>query len=493
MDIPKLNQTPAQPTAQSGNTADILGSLRRLGAIDATVLRIEKGEVLLATRLGEIIGKNALDLKTGDQLRIRIGGLDTSPVLKVTRQIAKPIILNTPGQTALTRALVPNQLQTAMVVVQTPESIGIRLNGNRHTINQQVDVKTGQLISLNYRPDKNHIEIKPVDTGQVLKSALTRLLPQAKLAESSNSLVSLVKILQSLASHPRANQSTTQFPASLGLTNSLPQGNTAANTNLKGQEGAQTQLITRLVSMLQSLPKISTLDRVVIQQWAGFLSSAKNVLGIDNPNLENPFSLLKQIPTNEASLRPLLQQWARQILAASNFTAHSKSNLEAPDNESYSNVAKDILKLVEQSINQHQFQQTSVRYQQEQQQPINFSLTIPVTEDESARPLNINIRERKSSAVNEDNAWDIDLNFEFGQLGLISSHITVDGNLISTTFWANQEDTRLKIDRALPEFKQQLLTAGFEPGQFFSLAGPAPTAVEQVRQHFSDTLLDIKV
>ena len=493
MDIFNINQTSSQVTSQPNNSNDILDSLRRLGGTDATVIRIAKGEVLLATRLGEIIGKNVLDLKTGDQVRIRVGGQVSNPVLKVSLPSADRLILNSSRQAALPQALAPNQPQTAIVTTQGSESTGIILNDKQYSITRQATLKTGQLISLIYRPGKSQIEIKPIDTEQVLRSALTRLFPQAMRAGSDQSLVSLVKAFQSMISPPPTAQAVGQAPISSIQYNPGLRVTAALNSTPFEQGGAQAQLITRFLSMLQSLPDISTLDRIVIQQWVGFIGSIRNIQGTGKSTLENPFSLLKQLPTNETYLRPLLQQWARQISNSPQLTAHSASNKNSPDTESYSNFARDILKLVEQSLSQHQFQQTSMRYQQELQQPINLSLSIPVTEDQSTRPLHINIRQRKSSVANEDNAWDVILSFEFGLLGLISSHINLDGNTMSTTFWASQEDTRLMIDHALPEFRQQLLASGFELGKFSSLPGPAPETKEHTNPYYPDSLLDIKV
>ena len=480
MDISSLYQTSAQPSSQPVNRFDILDSLRLLGGINATVVRIAKGEVLLATRLGEIIGKNPLDLKAGDQVRIRVGGQDSKPVLKISQVPVERIILNASRhQAALSRALAPNQPQTAVVVTQKTHSTDIRLNGNQYSINQQVELKTGQLISLLYRPDKSQIEIKPVNAEQILKTALARLLPQVMQAGSNNSLVSLVKIMRSLvAQQPPATPSN---------------GTTAEGSASFKQEGVQPRLMTRFLSILQSMPSLSSLDKTVIQQWAEFIGSVKTAQGVGNSTLVNPFSLLKQLPTDEAGLRPLLQQWARQISTSPQLPVHSAPNTESLDKESYSNVAKDILKLVEQSLNQLQFQQVTVRYQQELQQPINLSLTIPLTEDQSTKPLQLKIRENKSSTTSENSAWDIDLSFEFGALGLISSHINLDGNRISTTFWASQEDTKLKIDRALPEFEQQLVSSGFDLGQFLSLAGSPPATKVQDRPSYPDSLLDIRV
>ena len=389
------------------------------------------------------------------------------------------MIVNISRQTALSQALPPNQPRTASVTAQNNQNLNILLNGSHYSINSQTDLKAGQLISLIYRPSKSQIEIRPVNTEQILKSALARLLPQAMKSGAGNSLVSLTNMMQSLIPKP---------PSA-----TVSGGTATPITPLLGQAGTQPQIITQFLSLLQSIPKISTLDRTVIQQWAEFFSIENVDPGKSSTRPENPFNLLKQLPTNEAGLRPLLQQWAKQISATTKMPAQTGSNGESLDNDAFSGIAKEILKLVDQSLYQLQYQQANLRYQQELQQPVNLSLTIPLTEEQTTQPLQLRIRERKSSANDEESAWDIDLSFEFGSLGLISSHINLVDNIISTTFWSSQEDTKLMIDHALPDFKQQLLKSGFETGRFFSLEGPAPIIVEQEFPFHSDNLLDITV
>jgi flagellar hook-length control protein FliK len=154
---------------------------------------------------------------------------------------------------------------------------------------------------------------------------------------------------------------------------------------------------------------------------------------------------------------------------------------------------RDAIRTTEQSLNQQLFQQTSLRFQQELQQPIAFNLNIPYMEEQTVKSLLLRICQKSNEASTENQAWEIRLSFEFASLGLISTHILLNGDTLSSSFWADEECTKNKINDALPDFKQQLAKSGFNLGSFFCYLGQPPQESDDAFSPVPDSLLNIEV
>ncbi|MDH5354172.1 MAG: flagellar hook-length control protein FliK, partial [Gammaproteobacteria bacterium] len=103
------------------------------------------------------------------------------------------------------------------------------------------------------------------------------------------------------------------------------------------------------------------------------------------------------------------------------------------------------------------------------------------------------IRQHSRDTDPEKQSWDIYLDFEFGLLGMISTHLMLEENTLSASFWSVLPATQDKIDQNLPDFEQQINRAGFNLGQFNSFPGKPPVAPTQQILPSSESLLDIKV
>jgi hypothetical protein len=505
MDISSLLNAAVAPSSQLVKGQDTLAKLLQLSGIDARVIRVDKSGVLLATRLGEILGKNSLDLKQGDSVRVRLDTGDSNPVLKVTRQPPEPILLKQENHKALFRAMQPNQTYTALIVRNQPGNSKIQMGNIQYPIAHQVGLKKGQLVNLATGIQNSAIELKPVNTEQVLKSLLTLLLPRQPGPESGNPLSQLLRYLDTGA-RQAAGESSTQKqgrnpastearPATLTDGKSVPTtvGKMVTDLNPPTSEKALPALAARLISLLKSIPDISTINSRVIQQWLGYTGLIKATDAGTNPALNNPLAVLQQLPGTEASLKQLIQLLFSSKLASTGTPDNAKKDMGSSRNEPIASMVKDILRLIDQSVNQLMFQKVNARHQQELQQPIALNLTIPFADRQSINDLHLKIRQKEREAAPEKQCWDIHLSFEFGNLGLISSHINLDGDLLSTSFWSTLSDTKLKIEQAIPEFKQQLSSSGFTLGQFHSFAGTPPQDERLDMNLYSDALLDIKV
>lgn len=508
MDIASLLNTVPAASRPSDNGANIVTQLQSSG-LDARVIRVDKSGVLLATRLGEILGKNALDLKKGDLVRIRLDTGDKNPVLKVSKPSVEPILLNNANHKALYQALKANQTFTGVVIRHQPGNSLIQVGNSQYPITHQTALKTGQLVKLELRQQINAIELKPVNSEQLLKSALTKLLPQQSNLETRTALSQLVRILRSGdTTTPRSNE--TAAPRQVPVASSSPTESgksaivenkvatmvnpvKAVTGNLTASDNVLLPLAARLGTLLDSIPSIAAINSRVIQQWISYSGLIKMIDSNLASAPQNPLSVLQQLPVTEDSLKLLIQLLFRSRADLTTNTDKSRIDPEAIRNDQSAGLLKEILKLIDQSLNQQLFHKVTARHQQELQQPIAVNLTIPFSDKETVNDLHLKIRQKDSADCDENQCWDIHLSFEFGNLGLISSHINMDGNLVSTSFWSVLAETKQKIDLAIPGFKQQLSNSGFKTGQFNSFPGIPSRDDKLDMAPYPDALLDIKV
>jgi hypothetical protein len=202
-------------------------------------------------------------------------------------------------------------------------------------------------------------------------------------------------------------------------------------------------------------------------------------------NLQNLIRELKQSP---ATIRNLVEQI---------FQAPDKSDANKPGERFLQDISQflrnDLLQQSEQTLHQLLTQKASLRLQQEQQQPIQINLSLPLQIDNQSRPLHLRIREKQRNKQEDEQHWEMDLSFEFGQLGMISTHILLQANRLSAHFWARKVETKQLIDSQLEKFKQQLSRRGFEPGLFNCYHGEAPTPEKANQLAYFDNLVDIQV
>ena len=191
-------------------------------------------------------------------------------------------------------------------------------------------------------------------------------------------------------------------------------------------------------------------------------------------------------------MRRPLRQLVQRIFEASSALARNAAQ-DRPLIELSNTLRLELIQQTEQSLNQLLTQQAGTRLQVEQQQPLQFNLNIPLLVDQQSRNLQLKVKQKHSANAEEaEQLWDIELSFEFGLLGLITTRIQLQGKKISANFWAVQANTKQMIDRHLDEFKTQLSRAGFELGLFDCFAGAAPEVEQSPPYPLNDNLLDIQ-
>lgn len=490
MEISNLPPT----TIPKGNSADVpldvLNRLQQLGSVQARVVSVSNNQTLLLTRLGEITASNTLKLKAGDTIQIRLDGDKQNPVLKVTPSQDQVTLLAANKYLKLLALLPSNQPTPAIVAGQQGKSTLLQLGAAQTPIPLQPQLKTGQLLNIIYRETSGTIEIKQVDHQRVLRSALSQLVSARSQPSANSQFQPLLQMVQSIL-----KINTGQTPAATLTSNnqSVPgKANAISSNALPGQ--TTSTLVSGLELLIRSLPTAASLSQQTIKKWVGHSSNIALGAKLEkDSSTPNPLSVLRQLPKTEQSLNQLIQSLLKANLEQVDTEVQQLKKTTLNNDEPLLMQFRDAIKSSEQSLNQQLFQQTSLRFQQELQQPIAFNLNIPYVEQQTVKSLQLKIRQKSKEADAENQAWEIKLSFEFGLLGLISTHILLDGNTLSTSFWAVEDDTKNKIDEALPDFKHQLVKSGFNLGNFFCYSGQPIEESDNAFSPIPDSLLDIKV
>jgi hypothetical protein len=492
-----LNLPPTSPS--KGKTVDalpnVLSRLQQVGSIKARVASVTNGQALLLTRLGEITSSNALKLKPGDTVQIRLDGDKQNLVLKVTPTQDQVTLLAANNHLKLV-ALLPANLPTmATIVSHKGNNTLLQIGLEQISVPLQSQLKVGQLLNIIHHLASTKIEIKSVDHQQVLRSALAQLLsahPQSSANHQKQPLLQLMQSMQKINTEQSTAATLTNnshnFPSAISVNkgNVLP-ANTLPNNTISA-------LISGLELLIRSLPTVSTLNQRAIRKMVEL--ATQNTLGNKlekGLSSSSPLSLLRQLPQTEQDLNQIIQTLLKANHKQAEPEIQQLKKTTSNNNDILMSQFRDAIRSTEQSLNQQLYQQTSLRFQQELQQPIAFNLNIPYMEQQTVKSLQLKIRQKSKEVSAENQAWEIRLSFKFGLLGLISSHILLDGDTLSTSFWAFEEATKNKINDALSDFKQQLVKSGFNLGHFFCYLGQPPQESDYAFSPIPESLLDIKV
>ncbi len=154
---------------------------------------------------------------------------------------------------------------------------------------------------------------------------------------------------------------------------------------------------------------------------------------------------------------------------------------------------RDGIKLVEQALSQNLLQRTSLGMQQETQQPLSLNFALPFIDQQEVKPLHVDLEQRDQPQEDKDKSWDIRLSFELADLGPVACHIFLQGEAVAASFYCEKSHTRICVEQALPELKQQLSAAGFTAGEFHSFPGKPVQPRTSTASSYTESLIDIEV
>lgn len=658
MDIKSLSDLlTGKPAA--AETGDLLTKIKAAGSIEAEVIKVLQGKLLLSSRLGEILTTNTLNYKPGDQINLRLGGDEQNPVLKASPGTPKPVTLDSDQNPRLSRALPADQSVLAVVNKITAQRIEIRLAGQILTLPRQAGVSRNQLLVLQRDDARRSIEITPLDRKLIYKGLLKQLVPDQSKS-SSASLIKLLRLInkavdtaqprvapeadplrqvttKTLASIPRqahaktlagapglvsqpaitrtktqpaptsgealptskanvqpplpvvskpglsalatpvgnksmpapnnrllnvllrqvnkldTRSSTTAnlakptahsprsaayaapdklpiatqklslpgiekmhvgatndkhiTPSTRGSTNNsqptqprpalsnnhlaLVHGTTPREIHPGQPQPAASAPTTLFQTLLQMVPKLADINAQQIKQWFEFASlirAPKNRASapISNDSLQ----ALKQLVDKGAFGREL--ELSIQPRAKSPAASETPTAKPIPQEILLAQV-RDGVKLVEQAFSQNLLQRVSLGMQHETQQPLSLNFALPFLDQQEVKPLHVDLEQRDQPQEDKDKGWDIRLSFELADLGPVACHLFLQGDAVAASFYCEKPHTRIRVEQALPELKQQLSAGGFTAGEFHSFPGKPVEPRTSTATSYTESLIDIEV
>jgi len=647
MDIKILSELLTGKPAVS-QTGDLLAQLKAAGTIEAEVIKVLQGKLLLSSRFGEILTTNTLNYKPGDQINLRLSGDAQNPVLKASPKIPGPVILDSGQNPRLSRALPPGQSVLAVVSRITAQRIEIRLADQILTLPRQSGVVRNQLLSLQRNDAGRSIEITPLDRKLIYKGLLKQLVPDQPKSNST-SLVRLLNLVNKAVDAAQSNaavavDSSRQLPAGVianklrlqasqpatmqpknwsapladkprvisngatqaslavartaglssretstrnqvtpttnnrllgkllrqvnkadtrpdapakleqpaatrsgsavqatannpsnsaqklplsgiekiasGAANSNPlastgvdranpgspkqpqptlpghqiypaHGNAARELNSTQTPPQASATPTLLQILLQMVPKIPDFDAAQIKRWFEFSSLIRSAEAkSSSATPADALKTLKQLVGKEAFSREL------------DLTLQPGTKSPTPDDappaktmpqELLLALLRDGMKLVEQALSQNLLQRASLGLQQETQQSPSLSFALPFLDQQEVKPLHIELEQRDQPQEEKEKSWDIRLSFELADLGPVACHIFLQGVAVAASFYCEKSPTRILVEQALPELKQQLSVAGFSAGELHSFPGKPGQPQTSTTTSYAESLIDIEV
>ncbi len=497
MDI--VNQTLASIKLDTNQTriSQLLQRLERAGLFRALVIASEGKQVTLDTAFGRISGKLPQQLRQGDEILARLLPGDKQPTIKIEQHHAKLLTLDKRAFGELFTPT-PTQPLPAKVISQSPSQTLLQVADKTYPLPRQSQLQPGD--SLLLRPNANNsVDLVRLPVLQILKHAMSRLLPPNLGSNQSAGINSLPKLSSGiLQMDPQTVYPGKQIRAA--LSDNLPpqkvlvnqQPNQPAALALPAKEAKSQPLQQLLGQMARPLAKLDSFKPVTMQQILVVLTLLKPAIQ------QQGLSSQQSYPELLGALRQLLirspdslPQLVRSLIEAGAAVKH-KMPMEHLVQDSVNQLRNELLQQLDQTQSQLLLQKTSLRLQLEQNQPLQFNLSLPLQVQDKTTTVNLRVQQKQRHEDPDQAHWEINLSFEFGLLGLITTHILLQGQKISAQFWAIKTSTKNLIDQQLDQFKTQLQSSGFELGLFNCYIGQPP-ASQDAPVPISDNLLDIEV
>lgn len=132
-----------------------------------------------------------------------------------------------------------------------------------------------------------------------------------------------------------------------------------------------------------------------------------------------------------------------------------------------------LMRLVEGAITRIQSHQTLSLNANEQTGQLLWQVDVPVLVDGRREHLGLKIqREGENEDENPSGAtWKIDVEFDFGELGNVTSRISINGKRVHCAFWSDKAATTSRFEQALPRLEKMLKDAGLEVSAVSALQG----------------------
>ncbi len=529
MDLPKTSSSNIEISNVKADSLqvranDLLSKLQQGGLFRAIVIESSGGRLLLDTAFGQLKGLAADKLIKGDEIVARIlpgkaePGIKIEQVLsarqvlpqKMVTQLIKVITANsntgnsnvsvTPSQAAGSSVPSPSLPQVIKVLSHSGDNTLLQLGQKTYTLPRQPVLQPGDTLLM--RPTTgNKIEVIKIHPESILKNALAKLLPRLANGQNGSELTNLQKLASDFL-HQKSTVITQSTNTQADKPNLQPKSNNAENKTTSNSAVSNKESLLQASSLKLIKQQLQTLSQPLMREGNIKAESLQQVLGLltlvkptaststGNSTLSIPHKLaeLHQAIKNSPEIFKVL---LRQIIESNS----TETKARIPDNilnELSGTLKVELLQQLEQTLHQLLTQKTTIRLNQDQNQPIQINLNIPVQADDGNKSLKLNIKQRNSIDNDEQNHWEINLAFEFAQLGLISTNLLLQDTKLSAHFWSVKSSTKQLIDTHMDRFKNQLKKSGFELGLFDSFIGK-PATTEKSSHPVIENLVDIQV
>lgn len=544
----KLDTLPAR-------SRQLLEQLQQSGLFRALVIESQGNRVLLDTAFGRLAGQAPQLLSRGDVIMARLLPTSSDPTIKIEQHFPRQLEIRSAAiqklfDTGQQRPLL------ATVSLQDNRSTQLQIGNQVISIPRQPLLQNGEQLILSPLKSGNiqatRIEAQQI-LKKVLSQLIPRI-GDSSSTQNLNQLQQLSQQLLNLKPEnlrPTTTQPATptgqaspqgkERPAQIAVNGAKPgisalstgkepiqfAASKAApalqNTQILQQTAPQSVLLNQqnpkidgqsviqsrtaaenplkpeiLVKLLGQLARPVTGNEVrhpnqvhEVMQWFGLVQPGLSGAGIEKQGLSEVLhrlaNWLRQSPEKaELMIQNLIRQ---QLVAAKAPTTQPQ---EAMIQDNATSFRQELAQQVETTLSQLILQKTSVRMQIEQNQLIQFSLSVPIQVSEQTRELKLKLQQKQRRENPEDDAWEIELSFEFGLLGLITTRVLLQGQKISAHFWAVRPQTHELINDQLDGFSEQLKRSGFELGRLQCFIGQ-PVEDKSGTPPLAENLVDIKV
>lgn len=321
----------------------------------------------------------------------------------------------------------------------------------------------------------------PVATNRPVTTAQAAQQFQANAATASS------------ASATTATTATIQpAPRSAATTQVNAQTN-PATTSPKTAKEPQIRHEATVTSNTDSRPATNTVSGSGISQLKGVTEKGSltatqaaqkaMMLGKANPAILTR-SITPNLLTNTAFLQALdllpkteFNLLLKQLLFKKSISAqHQQSPLNALLRSTPMGL---LLKAVESSLARIHTQQLASVPQEDSTRQV-WQLEIPIRDQKELSSLMMRIEQDDSQRKGDSqgSTWTVCLNFNIGELGHIHSKVRLTRDVVSTHFWAEQQNTLKKISTHLPRLVKALEKLGLEVNHTTVSLGKPPDPVE---------------
>jgi hypothetical protein len=414
------------------------------------------------------------------------------PIPKTSREASKP--------ESLSHSTVIKTAKIMPTAITGPEKTPVETNTVPAVNNRQINALLRQINKTGNKSVDPVTVVKPVVSDQTSQTTAARPAIQTNIqgtaiTDKGNASTIAVSVEKETPTGVVAvsNRSTIEartIPAAHQSAASSQAPQTQGTTSQAVKTTTSSATPTTLQMLLQWVPRLAEMNVTQIKQWFVFANLIRRPQAkADLTAAIDPVRSLNKL-INEASFsRELTDTIQLKLKAAAGEDAPKAKTLPQ---DLLQQTIRDGIKLVEQSLSQSLLQRASLGLQQETQQPLSLSLVLPFLEKQEVKPIQIDLSQRGQSSQDNKNGWDIRLSFEFEGLGPISCHLFLEGQALAASFYSDQDQTRNRIDQALPELKQQLLGAGFTNCEFHSFLGAPANTPPVARTGYSESLIDIE-